>query len=248
MFAIFVEVRVPANDYPVVWMRPEHGTRGPKPTHSRRDVAVAGVRIADQEGLDGVSMRRIAAELGTGTTSLYRYVSKKDDVLELMVDEVMGELRDTELAGSWRADLSTIAHLMRSTALRHPWLPMLSSGRSVHGPNSLRWLELTLSVFDGMDLDTDEMLANLSTLSSFVDGHVLAELGDRQAARRSGLTHEQWMEQQGEYGPTIINSGLYPRFTRVIVEARTPHAPDRQDRAFKAGLHRVLDGLAAHLP
>ncbi|OXM68077.1 hypothetical protein CF165_14670 [Amycolatopsis vastitatis] len=229
-------------------MRPEHGTRGPKPTHGRRDVAVAGIRIADAEGIDAVSMRRIAAELGTGTTSLYRYVSKKDDVLELMGDEVMGELRGTTLPGDWRADLRTIARLLRETALRHPWLPSLSSGRANHGPNSLWWTELSLSAFDGMDLDTDEMLANLSTLSAFVLGHVLGELGDQEAARRSGLTHEQWMEQQGEYGPSIMNSGDWPRLTRVMIEAKTPHAADRQDRLFEAGLARVLDGLAAHLP
>lgn len=239
---------MPANHHPVIWMRPEHGTRGPKPAHSRRDVAVAGIRIADAEGLDAVTMRRIAVELGTGTTSLYRYVSKKDDVLELMGDEVMGELRGTTLSGDWRADLRTIARLLRRTALRHPWLPSLSSGRANHGPNSLWWMELSLSVFDGMELSTDEMLANLGTLSAFVLGHVLGELGDREAARRSGLSHEQWMEQQGEYGPTIMNSGLYPRFTRVIIEAETPHSPDRQERGFEAGLDRVLDGLAAHLP
>jgi AcrR family transcriptional regulator len=241
-------VEVPANDHPVIWMRPEHGRRGPKPTHSRRDVAAAGIRIADAEGLEAVSMRRIAAELGAGTTSLSRYVAKKDDVLELMVDEVTGELRGTMLSGDWRADLRTIARLLRETALRHPWMPGLSSGRANHGPNSLWWMELALSVFDGMDLDTDEMLANLGTLSAFVLGHVLGELGDQEAARRSGLSHEEWMEQQGEYGPTIMNSGRYPRVTRVIIEARTPHAADRQDRAFEAGLQRVLDGLAAHLP
>jgi AcrR family transcriptional regulator len=241
-------VDVPAEDYPVVWMRPAHGTRGPKPTHSRQDVAVAGIRIADAEGLDAVSMRRIAVELGTGTSSLYRYVSKKDDVLELMGDEVMGELRGTLLSGNWRADLRTIACAQRAAALRHPWLPALFSGRANHGPNSLWWTELTLSVFDGMDLDTDEMLANLGTLSAFVLGHVLSELGDQQAAQRSGLDYDQWLEQQGEYGPTIMGSGLYPRFTRVIIEAQTPHAADRLDRSFEAGLQRVLDGLAAHLP
>jgi AcrR family transcriptional regulator len=242
------EVAVPADEHPVIWMRPERGARGPKPTHSRRDVAVAAVRIADAEGITAVSMRRIAADLGTGTTSLYRYVSSKDDVFELMGDEVLRELRGTQLSGDWRADLRAIARLGREMALRHPWLPSLASGRANHGPNSLWWMELTLSVFDGMDLDTDEMLANLGTVSAFVLGHVLGELGDQEAARRSGLTHEQWMERQGEYGPTIMNRGLYPRFTRVIIEAETPHAADRQDRGFEAGLERVLDGLAAHLP
>lgn len=239
---------MPANDRPPLWLRPERGTRGPKPAHTRQDVATAGIRIADAEGLDAVSMRRIAAELGTGTTSLYRYVSKKDEVLELMGDEVVGELRGTALPADWRAALRTIARLLRETSLRHPWFPALASGRTNHGPNSLWWQELTFSAFDGLDLDTDEMLANLGTLSAFVLGHVLSELSDQEAARLSGLTHEQWMEREGEYGPAIMQSGRYPRFTRVIVEAETPHAPDRRDRWFEAGLERVLAGIAAHLP
>ncbi len=239
---------MPANDRPPLWLRPEHGTRGPKPAHTRRDVAAAGIRIADAEGLDAVSMRRIAAELGTGTTSLYRYVSKKDDILQLMGDEVTGELRGTVLPGGWRDALRAIARSMRATALRHPWFPALASGRPNHGPNSLWWTELTFSAFDGLDLGTDELLANLGTLSSFVLGHVLSELGDQEAARLSGLSHEQWMEREGEYGPMIASSGQYPRFTRVMVEAETPHAADRRDRWFEAGLERVLAGIAAHLP
>lgn len=239
---------MPSNRQPPLWLRPEHGARGPKPAHSRRDVAVAAIRIADTEGLDAVSMRRVAAELGAGTTSLYRYVSKKDEVLELMGDEVMGELRDTVLPPGWRDGLRTIARLLREVSLRHPWLPAVAAGRAIHGPHSLRWRELTLSAFDGVDLDTDEMLFGLGTLSSFVLGHVLGELADREAARRSGLDHDQWMEQQGEYGPMIMNSGRYPRFTRVIIEAELPHAADLQDRGFEAGLDRVLAGIAAHLP
>jgi AcrR family transcriptional regulator len=193
-------------------------------------------------------MRRVAAELGAGTTSLYRYVSKKDEVLELMGDEVMAELRDATLPAGWRDGLRAIARLLREVGLRHPWLTTVAAGRAIHGPHSLRWRERTLSAFDGMDLGTDEMLAALGTLSSFVLGHVLGELADHEAARRSGLSHDQWMEREGEYGPMIMDSGEYPRFTRVMIEAELPHAADRQDRGFEAGLDRVLAGIAAHLP
>ncbi|GAB3148630.1 TetR/AcrR family transcriptional regulator C-terminal domain-containing protein [Amycolatopsis stemonae] len=239
---------MPANDQPPLWLRPEHGTRGPKPARTRRDVALAAIRIADAEGLDAVSMRRVAAELGAGTTSLYRYVSKKDEVLELMGDEVMGELRGTALPAGWRDGLRAIARLLRDVALRHPWFPAVLAGRAIHGPHSLHWRELTLSAFDDVDLDTDEMLAALGTLSAFVLGHVLGELADQEAARRSGLSHDQWMEREGEYGPMIVDSGFYPRFTRVMVEAELPHAADRLDRGFEAGLERVLAGIATHLP
>ncbi|SEF20427.1 regulatory protein, tetR family [Amycolatopsis pretoriensis] len=239
---------MPANDQPPLWLRPEQGTRGPKPAHSWRDVALAAIRIADAEGLDAVSMRRVAAALGAGTTSLYRYVSKKDEVLELMGDEVQGELRNTALPAGWRDGLRTIARSLREVCLRHLWFANVLAGRAIHGPHSLRWRERTLSAFDGMDLGTDEMLAALGTLSAFVLGHVLGELADGEAARRSGLSHDQWMDREGEYGPMIMDSCAYPRFTRVMIEAELPHAADRQNRGFEAGLDRVPAGIAAHLP
>jgi len=157
-------------------------------------------------------------------------------------------LGDATLPTGWRDGLRAIARLLREVSLRHPWFATVAAGRAIHGPHSLRWRERTLSAFDGMDLDTDEMLAALGTLSAFVLGHVLGELADREAARRSGLSHDQWMEREGEYGPMIMNSGEYPRFTRVMVEAELPHAADRQDQGFEAGLDRVLAGIAACLP
>ncbi|MFD9966468.1 TetR/AcrR family transcriptional regulator [Amycolatopsis sp. NPDC058986] len=231
----------------VIWMRPEHGTRGPKPAFSRDDVAKAAVRIADAEGLDALSMRRIATELGAGAASLYRYVRKKDEIFELMIDAVLGERTGFSPSGDWRADLTALAHLQRETALRHRWFAGLSAGRPTHGPHSLAGLEQALSVFDGLALSADEMLLCLDTVSAFVRGHVLAELAEEEAVRRTGLSHDEWMEQQGEYGPAIIGSGRYPRFTRVIVEAESPHAADRLERGFALGLDRVLTGLAASM-
>jgi len=231
-----------------LWERLERPAPAPRQVLSPQRIATAAVAIADAEGLDAVSIRRVAAELGAGTTSLSRYVSKKDEILELMGDEVLDELRDTELPAGWREALRTIARALREVCLRHPWFANVLAGRAIHGPHSLHWRERTLSAFDGMDLGTDEMLAALGTLSAFVLGHVLGELADREAARRSGLSHDQWMEREGEYGPMIMASGEYPRFTRVMVEAELPHAADRQERGFEAGLDRVLAGIAAHLP
>lgn len=92
------------------------------------------------------------------------------------------------------------------------------------------------------------MLAALQTLSSFVLGHVFGELADGEAARRTGLTHEQWMERRGEYGDAVVADERHPRLSRILVEAAAPHAADRQERAFEASLARVLDGIGAHLP
>src|SRR5262245_65709076 len=102
----------------VIWARPERGTRGPKPAHSRDEVAAAGVRVADAAGLDAVTMRRVAAELGTGTTSLYRYVPSKEDLLDLMADAVLGEGEPPPRTREWRADRAAAARPLRGRGRR----------------------------------------------------------------------------------------------------------------------------------
>src|SRR4029453_78348 len=123
----------------VIWARPERAGRGPRPAHSRADIAVAAVRVADAEGIDAVSMRRVAGELGMGTMSLYNYVPRKEDLYELMVDAVSAEhdLSATP-TGDWRADMLTLAHQTRALMYRHPWLPRLMSPVYGFSPNALR--------------------------------------------------------------------------------------------------------------
>src|SRR4051812_776442 len=92
-----------------IWARPERATRGPKPAYTRDEITSVAVRIADEEGVDAVSMRRVANELGAGTTSLYRYFEKKSELFELMADAVVGELPLPPLTGDWIADLRAFA-------------------------------------------------------------------------------------------------------------------------------------------
>jgi AcrR family transcriptional regulator len=228
----------------VIWARPEHGARGPKPAHDRDDVAAAGVRVADAEGLDAVTMRRVAAELGTGTTSLYRYVRKKDDLLDLMTDAVLGEAGPPPRTGDWRADLGALARQMRAQMLRHPWLATLSALRPSLGPNGLRWLEFTLACVDGLGLTSDDMLIATGTVTTFVLGSVVTELVERGSA--SSLA--QWMAAQGGYGDAIASGDQHPVLARVMREAKLPHLANPAEEAFAEGLDRVLDGLAPHLP
>ncbi len=231
-----------------IWLRPERSARGPRPNHSRADIAAAAIRVADAEGLEAVSLRRIAAELGTGTTSLYRYITSKDELFDLMVDSAFGEREPPQPTGEWRADLRTAAEANRALALRHPWLATLPATRPVLGPNSLAWLEATYATVDVLNLSPDEVLAQVGTVLTFVRGHVLDELAERGAARRSGLDMAAWLQTQRHYGDTIFNSGRYPRLTRIMQEARAPHADDRFERAFRQGLEHILAGLASRHP
>jgi AcrR family transcriptional regulator len=238
---------VPAAD--VIWLRPDRAGRGPRPTHSRAAIAAVAIKVADADGLDAVSMRRVAAELGAGAASLYRYVARKDDLLDLMVDAVVGEgPPPAGLSGDWRADLREIAYATRAMTLRHPWVAMLLAGRPTLGPNTLRAVEHAISAIDGLGLSLDEMITVIDTLLAFVRGYVMTELAEQEAARRSGLDWEAWMASRVSYARIIIESGQYPRLARVWLEAEGPHDPNRAERGFELGLGRVLDGFAAFLP
>jgi AcrR family transcriptional regulator len=107
----------------VIRARPERAGRGPRPDHTRARLAAA-VRIADAEGLDGVSTRRVAAGIGCGTMSLHGYVPRKEELHELMADAVVAAYALPEApSGEWRAGLKELCRQGRAVMLRHPWLP-----------------------------------------------------------------------------------------------------------------------------
>src|SRR6266516_3175588 len=110
----------------LIWLRPQREEQARRPPLSRERIVRAAVELADADGLEGLSMRRIASRLGAGTNSLYWYLNSKNDLFELMFDEVLGELELTERSsGDWRADLREIAHRVWLLARRHSWLGLL---------------------------------------------------------------------------------------------------------------------------
>jgi len=232
----------------VIWDRPERASRGPAPSLSRDEITVAAVAMADTQGIEAVSMRTLAVQLGVGAASLYRYVDRKDELIDLMVDAVMGADLQFEIRGDWRKDLRSFAHGLRAMTMRHPWMAVHGAGRRNLGPNTARRYEQVLSAIDGFGLEIDEMLVMVETLDAFIRGHALDELSERESARRSGLDQEQWMQVQTPHVESLINSGHYPLLTRVVFDARSPHDPDRLKNSFALGLERVLDGLATMIP
>src|SRR3712207_2300609 len=108
-----------------IWFRPPRARRGPRPALSREEITRTAIELADGEGLEAVSMRRIAAKLDAGATSLYWYVSGKDDLYELMVDEVVGEIRVPEPSGDWQHDLRELARAIHAMLQRHRWMVLL---------------------------------------------------------------------------------------------------------------------------
>jgi AcrR family transcriptional regulator len=237
------------NEYEVVWTRPARAGKGPAPSHSRAEITATAIGLADAEGIDAVSMRKVAAKLGAGTGTLYRYVARKDDLIDLMIDAVEGEDGGPgPLSGDWRLDLRAFARRARSIMLSHPWVAVLAAGRPTLGPNGLRLAEHTLSAIADLGLTIDEMLVSVETLQAFVRGYTLGELAEQEAIRRSGLERDQWMNAHAPYLQKIMDDGLHPLVTRVVLDAEGPHADTRDERSFELGLDRILDGLSANLP
>ena len=228
-----------------VWSRPRSGGRGPQPSLSVDAIVTAAVALADVEGVDAVSMRRIASELGVGTMSLYRYVETKDDLLDLMTDQVMGEDGDgAAFTGDWRADLRGLAVRYRQLMLRHPWVLPIGASRPPMGPQVMRRSELQFSVLDGLGLGIEEIAGLTGTVIAFVRGVVLSETAEAELIRRTGQTLDDYRRSVGPYLMQVLAQGQHPLLARYVYEADNNPDPDQ---AFLRGLDRVLDGVEVGL-
>ncbi len=225
----------------VIWARPERTGRGPKPAYSRADIAAAAVRIADSDGLDAVSMRRVAAELGCGTMSLYNYVPRKEDLYELMFDAVSAEYDLPEHpSGDWRADLLGLAHQARALMHRHPWVPRLMSPVYGFSPNVLRYLEHCLICLDPLDASYGTKMELIAMLTGVVTTYVANELATAERTRSLPWSEEQENAMRAAYVGGQMATGAYPRLAAALAEGA---GPIDMDAAFERMLGRVLDGF-----
>jgi len=224
-----------------LWERVQKSARRTRVTLSYPRIARAGVEIADREGLDAVSMRRVAKQLEAGPMSLYRYVESRDELIELMTDHAYAGFPAAPRSGDWRADLAEAAHHIRRTTLKHPWLAGQSVPRTGLGPNLLRMMESTLALVDGYGLHIDQMLDLLLTIQAFVNGYVLNEITEHDAQHRTGANAQQAQERHIPRVRQVIASGQFPLLARVVTESEDETDPDL---AFERRLHYVLNGLA----
>lgn len=223
----------------LVWDRPEPPSR-PSPTPLSRDLIVsAAIRLADEGGLDEVSLRKVAAALNAGPMRLYGYIETKAELLDLMVDEVYGEITPPDPAADWRTGLRHVAHGIRDAAKRHEWFIDLLGGRPHQGPNSLAHMESTLAA---VRLDSiDEMMGAVGATMAYVYGAVRNEITEIRAERSSGMTEEQWQRASGPYIERMLATGRFPTLARFIYEG----GEFEPAQVFDSGLDYVLDGIAA---
>jgi AcrR family transcriptional regulator len=154
----------------LAWGLRETGSRGPKRGLTLTAIVEAGIAVAVAEGIESVSMARVARELGVGTMSLYRYVNSKDELLTLMVDTGLGPPPADLRAGAsgWREGLTRWAHSVRAAYRGHPWSLKVPITAPPLGPNNVAWMEAALSSLRDTPLSEPEKLSTLLLVSGFV--------------------------------------------------------------------------------
>lgn len=235
-----------SGETPLVWERPEPPSRPAPSPLSRESIVRAAIDLADADGLEAVSLRKVAAALDAGPMRLYGYLSTKDELLDLMADAVYGEIVPPEPAGQdWRTTLRTLAHRTRQAALRHEWFADLLGGRLHIGPNGLAHLEASLSALDGTPgFDhIDTVMQAVTAVNSYVIGAVRGEITELRAERATGMDERQVQAASGPYLSRMLATGRYPTLVKVIKDATHPGT----DITFDGGLDYVLDGIATHL-
>jgi AcrR family transcriptional regulator len=248
---------MPSDRQTAIWARPERAARSPRFT--RAQIAEAALAIADLEGIEAVSMRRVAADLGAGTMTLYHYVENKQELLDLMSDAMMAELLvdQREPEGGWREALTAIAHASLRTWRAHPWVGEGSGPRLSFGPNSLRHFEQSLAAVEGTGLPSDRRMEVVSQVDDYVAGYAQRErsfLGQAGQEQR-GEGWEEAVRAVDAYLRDALASGEYPHVREFMgdddfpaVIRRTVHGKRAsRDERFDRGLSRILDGVAAEI-
>ncbi|MCG5450745.1 TetR/AcrR family transcriptional regulator [Micromonospora hortensis] len=224
-----------------VWERPEPQPRAVPVPLSRERIAATAIRLADAHGLDGLSLRKIAKELGVGPMRLYDYVINKSELLDLMVDVVYSRIAEVGERSGWRDTVLAIAHATRAAALEHEWFSDVLGGRPHLGPHALAVGEATaaaLSAAPGV-VDIDDLQRAVGALNAVIIGSVRREVTERRTARSTGTDEAAFQASLGPYLTRMLTTGRYPTVARLVIDGAHLDA----EETFHHNLTTILDGV-----
>lgn len=245
----------PGRSMRLLWRVQIGRTRGPKPSLKVDDIVKIAVRIADAEGLDAVSMRRIAERLGVGAMTLYTYIPAKSDLFDLMYDRVVGQHAPEFPDGSdWRANLERVARGQWEIYQRHHWFAQLPWTRVPLGPNILDAYERAMSVVAGLGLSGKEMTEIITLVSSYVHGAARLAVEAVTLPSTTSIDDEDWWAGVSPILDAIWDPSRFPTLSSPEM-AHAWDQPDAEDgyflaeavASFEFGLARVLDGIEAFI-
>jgi AcrR family transcriptional regulator len=223
--------------------------RGPRPSLNGDQIVAKAIELADRDGLDGLSMRRLADELGITAMSLYGYVPSKAELLDVMADRAYGEItiRD-DAATPWQTRLAALAHQHWALLRSHPWLLYIAASRPLLGPNVTALYDAELAAVDGLGLTDIDLDLIVSLLDDYARGAARTAAEAAAAQARTGMSEQQWWEAYGPLLVEVLDPARYPTAVRVGSAAGAEYgAAHDPARSFRFGLQRVIDGIDAFI-
>jgi AcrR family transcriptional regulator len=209
-------------------------------------IVVTGIAVADDDGLDALSMRAVAERLGVGAMTLYSHVASKSQLIELMVDQVTAELpTQVDAALGWRGNLERMARLELEHLLRHPWLLQVDPSLVPLGPGISYRYEYQLRCIEGTGLGDLDMDAVIGLLASLVSGAARSLLA---TVKRTAVQSDvEWWNTIAPILEQVIPAGDFPVSGRVGTTVGEAYGLGDPAVAFEFGLGRVLDGIEVHI-
>lgn len=224
------------------------GARGPRARLSVDEVVAAATALADEEGLDAVSMRRVAERLGIGVMTLYTYVPDRAALLGLVRDAVAAEGDRGPHTGTVRERLTRVAADLWDEYLRHPWLIDLQVGRPWLGPGESTRYEWQLAAIEGVGLDDIQMDQVITAVTAYVAGAAQSRVVSERSRAASGMSDLEWWELNAPVLDEVMRDADFPVSGRVGLAAGEEYGLGDPDRAYAFGLALLLDGVEALLP
>ena len=204
----------------------------------------AAIQLADADGLDAVSLRKVATALDVRPMRLYGYIASKEELLDLMVDAAHAEIRP--VGDGWREVLRSLAEATRHVAHEHEWLADLLGGRPQLGPHALASGETVVAALTGnrsTGVDVDAIMPVVAAVKAYVIGAVRREIAERRAERATGMDEKRWQASLGPYLERTFATGRFPALATVVRDAAHLDA----DHTFRIGLDFLLDGIEARI-
>lgn len=219
------------------------GARGPRAKLTVDEVVAAATALADEEGLDAFSMRRVADRLGIGVMTLYTYVPDRAALLGLVRDAVAAEGERPPHTEGLRENLTRVADDLWHEYVRHPWLIDLQIGRPWLGPGESSRYEWQLRAIDGIGLDDLQMDQVITAVTAYVAGAAQSRVVAERSRAASGMSDLEWWELNAPVLDEVMTDGDWTVSNRVGVAAGQEYGLGDPDRAYRFGLDLLLDGV-----
>lgn len=213
---------------------------------TRDQIVAAAVDLLDAEGMDGLSMRRLGARLGSGATSLYWHVPSKDELASAAMDHVLTELELADPAQvGWRAAAESLARGMRAIVTSHPWFVLATMAYPTYGPAAARMADHSIAIFEAAGFTGDDADWAVSALFAYLQGMTAGEMAWQARIGSEGVDEEAYTRQVITRGREAAAG--YPRLLERYDKQAEITQTSVSDQNFEFGLAAVLDGLGIRL-